>query len=60
MPSLYVGWPVMGGCVNSKQSSAELWVMIKCVIVKLVAGMAHIVEIINFNKIADRRKKMSK
>ena len=24
MPLLYGGWPVMGGCVNSKQSSAEL------------------------------------
>ena len=24
VPSLYGGWPVRGGCVNSKQSSAEL------------------------------------
>ena len=24
MPSLYGGWPIRGGCVNSKQSSAEL------------------------------------
>ena len=24
MPSLYGGWPVRGGCVNSKQSSVEL------------------------------------
>ena len=25
VPSLYGGWPVGGGCVNSKKSSAELW-----------------------------------
>ena len=24
VPSLYGGWPVRGGCVNSKQSSADL------------------------------------
>ena len=25
VPSLYGGWPVRGGCVNSKQLSTELW-----------------------------------
>ena len=27
VPSLYGGWPVREGCVNSKQSSAELWTL---------------------------------